>query len=140
MTPNQKGRYWRDWARVRKILTEMGEFSAKEADEQRHQIHLEALGVNKSSKDFTARDLDKIFAAFDAYLVLENGPRKGPAENQPVKRLIYSIEALGLPEPYIQSIARDKEGTSDWKALPEANLRRLCITLHARARARKATS
>jgi hypothetical protein len=139
MTQNQKGRYWRDWARVRKILTEMGEFSAKEADEQRHQIHLDALGSNKSSKDFTTRDLDKVFAAFDAYLVLENGPRKCPAENQPVKRLIYSIESLGLPEPYIQSIVRDKEGTSDWKALPEDKLRRLCITLHARSRAKKAT-
>jgi hypothetical protein len=118
----------------------MGEFSAKEADEHRHQIHLEALGKSKSSKDLTSRDLDKIFEAFAAYLVLENGPRKGPAENQPVKRVIYSIEALGLPEPYIQSIARDHSGTSDWKALPEDKLRRLCITLHARSRARKTTS
>lgn len=140
MTPNQKGRYWRDWARVRKILTEMGEFTAKEADEQRHQIHLEALGANKSSKDLTSRDLDKIFAAFESYLVLETGPRKGPAENHPVKRLIWSINSLGLPDAYIQSIARDKEGTSDWTALPEPNLRRLCITLHARARARKTRS
>jgi hypothetical protein len=140
MTPAQTKRYWREWSRVRKILIELGEFSKEDADAHRHEIHRQALGSDKSSKAFTNRDLDKIFAAFRAILVMEDGPRKGPEENQACKRLIWAIDQLGLPEPYLEKIARDQFGTSEWRKLPEDQLSKFRMTATARAgQKRKAT-
>lgn len=139
MTPQQNRAYWRKWNEVRSVLTSVGEFSKEDAEAERHEIHRAALGTDKSSKDLTHRDLDAIFDHFDQYLVLLNGPQAGPsrAESQPVKRLIYAIERLGLPEPYLQSIARDQFKTSDWRALTERQLVRFRFTATSRARARK---
>ena len=33
-------------------------------DADRHQLHIEALGIEKSSKDFTNHDLDRVLAVF----------------------------------------------------------------------------
>jgi hypothetical protein len=140
MTPRQNRAYWIRWNEVRSVLTSMGEFSKEDAEAERHEITRAALGKEKSSKDFSHRDLDAIFDHFDQYLVLLKGPQSGPtrAESQPIKRLIYAIERLGLPEPYLQSIARDQFKTSDWRSLTERQLVRFRCTATARARARKA--
>lgn len=139
MTPQQNRAYWRRWNEVRSVLTSLGEFSKEDAEAERHEITRAALGHDKSSKDFTHRDLDAIFDHFDQYLVLLNGPQAGPsrADTQPIKRLIYAIERLGLPEPYLQSIARDQFKTADWRGLSERQLVRFRFTATARARARK---
>jgi hypothetical protein len=135
----QMKRYRAEWAKVKKVLTTMGEFSDEDAEQERHAITRAALGCDKSSKDFTQRDLDTILDHFDEYLVLLNGPRSGPsrADSQPVKRLIYAVEQLGLPEPYLQAISRDQYNTSDWRALTERQLVRFRFTCVNRARARK---
>lgn len=140
MTPQQNRAYWRKWNEVREVLTTVGEFSKDDAEAERHEIHKAALGKDKSSKDFTHRDLDAIFDHFDQYLVLLRGPQPGPtrAESQPVKRLVWAIEQLGLPESYVQAIARDQFMTSDWRSLTERQLVRFRFTCVARARARKA--
>lgn len=140
MTPRQKSAYWRRWGQIRKLLIEQGEFSREDADAERHEITRSALGTDKSSKDFTNRDLDVIFDHMDKYLVLLEGPKSGPsrAESQPINRLIYAIESLGLPEPYLQAIARDQFKTSDWRALTERQLTRFSFTAASRSRAKKA--
>lgn len=142
LSPKQKSLYWRTWSKVRKAYVELGDYSAEEADAQRHELHRAALGINKSSSDLTNRDLDAILDMFQSVLVLTEGPSTGPArsEAQPCKRLIYAIHSLGLPEPYIAAISRDEFQTSDWQALNESQLTRLRFTLTARARARKKTS
>lgn len=141
MTPAQTKKYWREWAKVRKILMEMGGFSSSAAAEERHAIHAQALGQAKSSKDLNNRDLDAILDHFSSYLVLIDGPSSAPAraDTQPTLRLVWSIEHLGLPDSYVQAIARDQFQTSDWRSLPEADLTRLRFTISARARARKKT-
>jgi hypothetical protein len=140
MTGKQHARYWREWSRVRKILIELGEFSKEDDDEHRHEIHRQALGQDKSSKDFTNRDLDKIFEAFQAILVMEDGPRKGPVEDQACKRLIWAIDQLALPAPYLEKIAQDQFGTPAWRALPEEKLSKFRMTATARAAALKRQS
>lgn len=137
MTTAQTKKYWQLWGRVRKALTELGDFSKADADAERHAIHLEALGVAKSSKDLKNADLDKIFDAFEAVLVLFDGPGKlDRAETQPVKRLIWAIEQLGLDDPYIGKISGDQFGTPDWRTLTERQLTRLRFTCTKRARTR----
>lgn len=139
MTKAQSSLYWRTWSKVRKVLIEMGGYSKEDADAERHEIHRQALGNDKSSTALNNRDLDAILDHFQSYLVLADGPRKGPtrAETQPVSRLIWAINQTGLPEPYIESIARDQFGTSDWRALNEAQLSKLRFTAVSRAAARR---
>ena len=137
MTAKQESLYWRRWGRVRKVLIELGEFSKEDADAHRHDIHREALGADKSHKDFTNKDLDRVLDAFDAILVIQEGARAGDRSDQPVKRLIWSIEHLGLPSDYIQAIARDQFKTSDWRSLTEDELTRFRMTCAARASARR---
>jgi hypothetical protein len=140
MTPKQSAAYWRKWGQIRKLLMEQGEFSREDADAERHVITRAALGKQKSSKAFTNRDLDAIFDHMDKYLVLLEGPKSGPAraDVQPVKRLVYAIEQLGLPEPYLEAISRDQFKTSDWRSLTERQLIRFRFTCVNRSRTRKA--
>ncbi len=141
MTLPQNRRYWRKWNEVRKLLTGLGEYSAADAEAERKTIQARALGgVEKSSKDLTNRELDKVYDAFDAYLVLINGPATAPAISQPCKRLIWAIEQLGLDEPYIAAIARDQFKTDDWRLLTEEQLTRFRFTCTARAAVLKRAS
>jgi hypothetical protein len=141
MTKLQTSLYWRTWAKVRATLIDLGGYSKEDADAERHVIHKEALGSDKSSKLLNNRDLDKILDAFKTYLVLAEGPSKDPARAaaQPCNRLIYAIEATGLPDPYLESIARDQFGTSEWRKLNEIELTKLRFTAVNRARAKKAS-
>lgn len=139
MTKSQTSLYWRTWAKVRAYLIDFGGFSKEDADAERHEIHKEALGANKSSKLFNNRDLDIILDHFQSYLVLEEGPTTGPGREklQPCQRLIYAIDQLGLPEPYLESIARDQFNTSEWLKLSEIELTKFRYTAAARANARR---
>ena len=139
MTKSQTAKYWREWAKVRRLLVDLGEFSKEDADQERHQIHLRALGQDKSSKALTNRDLDAIFDHFESYLVLLAGPQSGPsrAETQPAKRLIWAIDHLRLPAPYIEAISRDQFGTPAWQTLTADQLTKLRFTLVSRARSRQ---
>ena len=139
MTAAQNKKYWQMWGRVRKALTELGDFSKADADAERHAIHFDALGQQKSSKDLKNADIDRIFDAFSKILVLLDGPGDHDrAARQPVARLIWAIDQLGLDEPYIQAICRDSEfKTSAWRALDERQLTRFRYTLTRASRALK---
>lgn len=54
MSPLQQALYWREWSYVRKV----------KPDADRHQLHVEALGTGKSSKEFSNHDLDRVLAVF----------------------------------------------------------------------------
>lgn len=136
MTAAQAKKYWQMWGRVRKALTELGDFSKADADAERHVIHREALGKEKSSKDLTNADLDKIFDAFDEFLVIFDGPGDHDrAVRGPKGRLLWAIDALGLDEPYIQAICLDSEfKTAAWRDLDVTQLTRFRFTLTRAAR------
>ena len=65
MTPAQSSLYFAEWAKVRQHYRAKG-IDSKQADNKRHELHRRALGLDKSSKDFTNADLDKVLAAFRA--------------------------------------------------------------------------
>ena len=136
MTYEQMKLYRSRWAKVKKVLVEMAGMSDSEAEEERHAITKEALGEAKSSKDFSEREFDKVLDAFDEYLVLMEGP-SGEAKRtvaQPIARLVWIIEQIGLPDAYVASISQDKFGVSDWRSLSEKRLRFLSWTCLARAK------
>lgn len=139
MTANQKALYFRTWSAVRKVLIDLGGYSAADADAERSKIAAEALGSAKSSTAFTNADLDEVLDAFRAYLVLPEGPTTGPsrADSQPKKRLIWGIEKTDLEDSYIGAIALDQFRSADWRSLTEPQLVALRWTCIARARAKR---
>src|SRR5258708_40143021 len=65
MAHAQTMKYLREWGLVRAHFIAKG-IDPKQAENKRHQLHKQALGMDKSSKDFTNADLDKVLAAFYA--------------------------------------------------------------------------
>ncbi len=65
MSPAQTMLYFREVGRARDVLKAKG---LPFGDVQRHALHKRALGVSKSSKDFTNGDLDKILGALRAII------------------------------------------------------------------------
>src|SRR5690242_20411596 len=63
MTAAQTNLYFVEWGRVRDHYRAKG-LEPKQADSKRHELHKRALGRDKSSKDFTNAELDKVIAAF----------------------------------------------------------------------------
>jgi hypothetical protein len=139
MTAKQNAFYWRTWSKVRKLLIELGGYSAAEADGERHRITADALGAEKSHTAFSNDEFDKILDAFQDYLVLSEGPTKGPkrAEIQPKMRLINGIQKTGWGDAYIGTIALDQFGTEHWRDLTDKQLVALRWTCISRARAKR---
>ncbi len=138
MSHAQTRLYFRTWAQVRRLLVDLGGFTPAEAEAERHAIHREALGTDKSSRSLTNRDLDLVLAAFEARLVLLTGPgQPDRAAEQPRRRLLFAIDRLGLGDPYLNRLAHDQFHAGDWRSLGLADLTRLRFTATARARSRR---
>ena len=131
MTTLQNRLYFREWGRVRSACKQQGS-----PIPDRHGIHVKALGVDKSHLDFTNENLDQVLAEFRAISQPDNLAAQLRQQDQPRRRLLYSIWRLA-PEPYWRSIAQDKFGTADETRLDLVQLRQLLITLAARARSRQ---
>lgn len=65
MTAAQTNLYFFEWGRVRKQYIGKG-LDPKQADNKRHELHRRALSRDKSSKDFTNAELDRVIAVFRA--------------------------------------------------------------------------
>jgi Tfp pilus assembly protein PilN len=128
MTALQNSLYFREWGRVLAACKQHG-FPIPE----RHSLHVKALGQDKSHLDFTNDDFDRVLAEFRALSQPDNLAAQLNLQDQPRRRLLYSIRRLA-PEAYWRSIARDKFGTSDETRLDLVQLRQLRITLTARSR------
>lgn len=139
MTVSQKALYWRMWGRCRQVLIKKAGFSPADADAQRRELTVEALGYHRSSNQLTNREFDAVLDAFRNVLLFVDGLDWGPTrvESMPRKRLIMAIERTGLPDPYLQAIAADQFGPRDWRALPEDHLRFLAMTAGSRSRKRR---
>jgi len=131
MITSQNRLYFREWGRVRTTCQQQG-FPVPD----RHDLHVKALGLDKSSKDFTNADLDRVLAEFRAISQPDNLDAQLRQQDMPRRRLLYTIGRLA-PEPYWRAIARDKFGITDLDRLDLVKLRQLLITLAARARSRK---
>lgn len=65
MSPAQTNLYFFEWGRVRDHYRGKG-LDPKQADAKRHELHRRALGRDKSSKDFSNAELDRVIAVFRA--------------------------------------------------------------------------
>ena len=131
MTSAQNSLYFREWGRVRAACKQQG-FPLPD----RHSLHVKALGQDKSHLDFTNEDFDLVLAEFRALSQPDNLAAQFRQQDQPRRRLLYTIRRLA-PEPYWRAIARDKFGTTDLDRLDLVQLHQLRITLAARSRSRQ---
>jgi len=130
MTPLQNSLYFREWGKLRAACQRKGR-----PVPDRHELHIRALGQDKSHLDFTNEDFDRVLAEFRAISRPDDLAAQLRQQDMPRRRLLYTIRRLA-PAPYCQAIARDKFGTTDLDNLDLGQLRQLRITLAARARSR----
>lgn len=132
MTPAQNQLYWREWSAVVKACKSHGW-----PVPDRHELHAQALGRDKSHLHFTNQDFDLVLAEFRAISQPANLQAQLHALDQPRLRLLYAIRRLA-PAPYSAAIARAKFGQPDPDQLTLGQLAQLHLTLISRARAKAA--
>ena len=126
MSPAQTSLYFREWGKVRAYYLAKG-IDPKQAGAKRHELHLTALGSDKSSKSFTNADLDKVLAAFYAISSPSDLTAQLRQIDQPTHRLnqlqdacwktVFNLPKIKLSvdpqfhaENYLNSIARSLAG------------------------------
>jgi len=109
-------------------------------DDLRHGCHYAALGVAKSSTDFTNADCDAVLALFRLLAEpdrIENVINFDHAhEIGERRRYVFAIERA--PQSYWQKIACDRFGHSRLDDLSLEELKQLAMTIRARLRKRPA--
>jgi hypothetical protein len=118
MTKPQIHLYRAEWAKARKAG------GLKEHD--RHEIHIQVLGVDKSSLDLTNAEFDKVLAAFRAISAPYSLKPQLRAQEQPNTRRLHKIanllKCLGLfvadPVQYASAILSDKYGRGAFHPRP----------------------
>lgn len=108
--------YWATWRGVRAILIKQG-FSPAAADEVRHEIHIEALKKDISSKDMSNAELNKVL---DVMTLKSPGTRDREG-------LIVGLQKLNA-DAYLNAIARDKWDAGNWRECTTEQLRQLRMT------------
>lgn len=83
MSPAQINLYWRKWSACKRALAKLGRPTD---DAARHALHQQALGVAKSSKHLTNRDLDRVLAAFASFTAPSDLTQQLRADEQPEVR------------------------------------------------------
>lgn len=136
MSPAQNKLYYREWGAVRKMLRAEG-LSPSESDKMRHKLHEQALGADKSSKEFTNSDLDKVLAIFRAKTRPTDTAGQIRQLQQGKKRYLQAfnklVQELNLTNAYIDGIAR-KICKKPIRECSEKDFRKLIAALNAHKR------
>lgn len=125
--------YLYEWGCARRVFRKQG-FSSQEADAKRHELHIQAMGRDKSHYDFTNSDFDKVLGAFRAISKPADLISQLEALNGRTKRLIFGIRRtaakMKVGEAYIAAISERQTGRkSDLEQLNEDELENVRIAL-----------
>lgn len=93
MTKAQISLYWRLWSATRKALLARG-LTPKEADAQRHELHIKALGEDRGHQFFRNADFDKVIGVFRAEAEPANLGAQLRQIEQPRTRNLGTIDQL----------------------------------------------
>ncbi len=149
MTPSQNAKYFFEFGQLRDVLLAKG-WAPIRIEEHRRTLTRKALGVDKSSKEFTNAELDRVLAViraerepanFEAQLALQDMPEKRRA------LLVHRITALayhtvdegGRGTSYVDGIARKMFGCA-YHDCDERGLQQIEGIVRRRIRQRKFTS
>lgn len=96
MNAAQEGKYWRLWGQIRKARPDL----------DRHELHIQALGEDKSHKDFTNDDFDKFVALYHSIINPDSLDAQLHQLGQHKNRLLWkiTIEQFGLLSVYVPAV------------------------------------
>lgn len=110
---------------------------APNLDDIRHATHVHAIGRDRSSKDLTQDEIDRVWALFRMLAAPEDlGAIIGVQNPQSQARLrtIHGLEHCGVPEVRLQQwSAYFNGGRTDWRDLPEDTLKAFSRYVWSRA-------
>ncbi len=124
----------RQKAEVRGQRSEDGRLTTNDL---RHAAHIVAIGKDKSSKDLTNAELDRVLALFGLVTDQENLDASldwDDPSRQEEKRLDWCLKNLA-PDGYVRALSRGKFGVREWEGLTTWQKRQLVMTLKERKRA-----
>lgn len=133
MTSKQTKWYWREWAAVRRA----------DPSADRHELHVKALGFDRSSKELTNDELDRVIAEFWRVCRPEGIDAQLRQLRQVTIRLRWKIshqqsdrlrKYVASPELYIQEILSSRFHRKTVEELDQKQLRDMVITLENRLR------
>ena len=116
--------YWREWGKAHRA----------DPTADRHDLHISALGKDKSHALFTNEELELVIAEFLCISEPENLEAQIRLLKQPKARLIYRIKRLA-PDAYIHELLSDRWKTRDLSDLDVSDLHQLRNTLKSRSNA-----
>ena len=91
----QNSLYWREWsAAKRALMPGRSTWTKHEEETRRHEIHIRALGADKSHLDFTNADFDKVLAELRAISRPADLNAQLRQLNQQHYRLLFGIRKL----------------------------------------------
>lgn len=142
MNAAQTSLYFREWGKVRAYYIARG-IDSRQADAKRHELHRKALGRDKSSKEFTNSDLDKVLASFYAITrpsdlnaqirQLDQAEHRHSDLLERARDLAAQcVDKPGLEGRYLDGMAGKIFGVDQYHQLDERQLGKLCGILHRR--------
>lgn len=143
MNDAQIRKYRFEWNKARKVLRAQGK-TPTEADVRRHEIHIEALGEDKSSYDLTNKDFDAVLKCFKAISEPASFTAQIDLEAMPESRMRFKIDgllaALGKGRAHADALVESRraskrlvtvhsDAAADLDTLGEEDLRRVMLDL-----------
>lgn len=129
-TKRQMFLYWRLW---RDACAAQGwdAIPAARRDDLRHECHRKALGYDRSSKDFTNQEFDRIKYWF-RLLIDEDDIEAVIFWQDPHAKTVDRMEHAisDFPEALVCHICRSKFNTSNWRDLAPDQVYQLIVTLN----------
>src|ERR1051326_7166699 len=107
MTKKQESLYWREWAAVRKASPQAA----------RHELHLRALGRDKSHVLFTNLDFDRVLAEFRSISRPSDVAAQLRQLSQAKKRLLWKIQ---VEQVALLTVLMDGESEIDRRTAAES--------------------
>jgi hypothetical protein len=139
ITPRQNRFYWQLWKQAKAVLLNGREtFTGDEENKRRHELHIRAIGRDKSHYDLTNFEFDKVVAELRA--VIDPSDLRGQLRqaNMHATRLQFGLQSLmrelHVEWPYVNAIVRQMNsngelGSSRVDALSVEDLQKVMIAL-----------
>jgi hypothetical protein len=146
ISQKQNALYWRLWSQVKRALLSQSRrgdngretFTGDEENKRRRELHVRAIGQNKSHYDLTNREFDLVLAELRAVIDPSDLRSQLRQQNQHATRLNWALRKvmreLGVNWHYVAAIVKRMNengdlGTNRIDALNIDDLRKVMIAL-----------
>lgn len=149
MTSAQTAMYFAEFGKLREVLRTRG-WSPTKIEQHRHALTKKALGFDKSSKDFSNAELDRVLAVISAEAAPADFNAQMRLQDMPEKRFMLLLSRVrglskhvglkpGLESAYVDGIARRMFQVQGYDKLTEQQLAVIEGVLRRRLRQLKLT-